>query len=757
MAEFNSSPSEQSVDTKYSLSRANQLLQEVFGYDAFRSSQADIISSVLAFENTLAIMPTGGGKSLCYQIPALMFDGLTIVISPLISLMQDQVRQLDELNVPACFLNSTLSPQEYNHNVKGIKSGQTKLVFLAPETALQAAILDILQSVQVSCIAIDEAHCISEWGHEFRPEYRQLHTLVERFDGAVCVALTATATPRVREDIKRQLNIASNSEFIASFDRPNLYLAVSEKESPYQQAKAFIDKHPQQSGIIYCQSRSGVDELAQRLQDDGYSALAYHAGLNHQKRSDYQEQFVRDDVQIIVATIAFGMGINKPDVRYVLHYDLPKNIESYYQQIGRAGRDGLDADCLLLFGYGDIGKNRFFIEQMQNEQEKRLATMHLNQMLALAETESCRRTPLLKYFGEHDAVNECSKCDNCLNEDKQQEDLSVAAQKFLSCVYRTGQIFGAGHIVDVLRGSNAEKVLSNRHNLLSTYGIGNEYSKKQWMALGRQLIQKGYLLQDTQYGGLKLAPSAQDVLKGRVAFMARLQKPESRTSRTPVSKPEMPVGDQDLVMQLKVLRKRLADEANVPPYAIFSDRSLQEMAYYFPHSEPSLLQIHGVGQSKAQKYADIFIPIIAQYCEDNNLKEVENHKSASVKPSKASKANDKPQLGNKTREIAQQFVSGKSIAELVQAHKVKEGTIFTHLYKYVQQGESLNSTTQILSEMALDDVTLATGLAAFKEHGTERLKPVFEALGERVSYERLNLLRVYFLHLENSRNKRAEA
>ncbi|MGK0372219.1 MAG: ATP-dependent DNA helicase RecQ, partial [Glaciecola sp.] len=488
-------------NNKTHLALANKALKEVFGFDHFRASQKHIIDNVLSGTNTLAIMPTGGGKSLCYQIPGIVFDGLTLVISPLISLMQDQVRQLDELNVQACVLNSTLSAQEYQQNIQNIQKGLTKLLFVAPETVLQPAIISVLKEVEVACVAIDEAHCISEWGHEFRPEYRQLHQLVGHFPNAVVIALTATATPRVREDIKRQLLIDDDAEFMASFDRPNLYIEVAHKEQPYQQAKAFIDKHPEQSGIIYCQSRSGVDELANKLQAEGYKALPYHAGLNSQKRSDYQHQFVYDDVNIIVATIAFGMGINKPDVRYVLHYDLPKNIEGYYQQIGRAGRDGLNADCLLLFGYGDTGKIRYFIDQMQDEQQSRLATMHLGQMLALAETEECRRIVLLQYFGETDIQQNCQQCDNCLNEGQEKSDLTVPAQKFLSCVHRTGQRFGASHIVDVLRGSNAEKILQNQHNLLSTYNIGNEFTKKQWMTLARQLIQKGLLSQEETYGG----------------------------------------------------------------------------------------------------------------------------------------------------------------------------------------------------------------------------------------------------------------
>lgn len=721
------------------MTQAHNILQSVFGYDEFRHSQQAIISNIIEQQNTLAIMPTGGGKSICYQIPALVLEGLTVVISPLISLMQDQVRQLRELDIPALVLNSSLSTQEYQDNVDLISQGQCKLLFLAPETALQPAILTVLKSINIACLAIDEAHCISEWGHEFRPEYRQLHLLTEHFPKAVVIALTATATPRVREDIKRQLAIADESEFIASFDRPNLFIEVAPKESPYLQTKAFIDKHPHESGIIYCQSRAGVDELSQKLQHDGYSALAYHAGLNSQKRSQYQESFVRDDVHIIVATIAFGMGINKPDVRYVLHYDLPKNIEGYYQQIGRAGRDGLDADCLLLFGYGDTGKIRYFIDQMMNEQEKRLATMHLQQMLALAETEDCRRIPLLQYFGEQDFAAQCNKCDNCLSDDKEKSDLTVPAQKFLSCVHRTGQRFGASHVIDVLRGSNAEKVLQNQHNLLSTYNIGNELSKKQWMALSRKLIQKGLLQQEEQFGSLKLTAQAADVLKGKVPFFALLQQPvETKKSKTSA----LVTGDQVLLQQLKMQRKQLADAANVPPYAVFSDRSLQEMAHYLPHSDDSLLKIHGVGQSKLAKYSDTFLRIIKDYCSEKELSEVNNEQAPSVQSKRSSPAN---KVSPKAIEIAKEFDAGASIDTLAENHKVKANTIFNHLYKFLQQGEKLNNIEHLSKLMAMSANHIEIANAAASEHGIERLKPIYDALEEQVSYEQLHMFRLYYL------------
>lgn len=722
-----------------SLSQANKVLHDVFGYAQFRDAQQSIISNILNKQNTLAIMPTGGGKSICYQIPAILSNGLTIVISPLISLMEDQVRQLIEWDVPAAMLNSALSPDAYQGTISDIRANKLKLLFLAPETVLQTGILDLLKQTTVTYIAIDEAHCISEWGHEFRPEYRQLYQLTEQFPQAIVIALTATATPRVREDIRRQLGITQNSEYISSFDRPNLYIEVLPKDSPYQQTKAFIDKHPQLSGIIYCQSRSAVDELSARLQSDGYAALPYHAGLNSSKRSEYQEKFIRDDVNIIVATVAFGMGINKPDVRFVLHYDLPKNIESYYQQIGRAGRDGMDANCLLLFGYGDTGKIRYFIDQMFNEQEKRLATMHLNQMLTLAETEDCRRLPLLQYFGEQHTQVNCQKCDNCLSDDKEKQDLTVPAQKFLSCVHRTEQRFGASYIIDVLRGSNAQKILQNQHNLLSTYNIGNEFTKKQWTVLSRQLIQKGLLKQDEQFGSLKLTQQAGEVLKGKVPFFALLQ--HATPSKDKTSKVALIDCDQVLLQAFKKERKMLADKANVPPYAIFSDRSLQEMAHYFPQSQQTLLQIHGVGQAKLEKYGDIFIALIVAHTKQFKLNEVSNSQA----PSGANLTKSTDTMSSKSLAMVNKFDSGASIASIAQLQKIKPSTVLGHLYKYLQLGKKLQNTQHLLESIELSPSQLKIALDAFDEHGYERLKPIYEALNCEVDYEQLHLTRVYFL------------
>ena len=599
------------------ISRAKTVLGDIFGYDEFRPLQREIIGNVLKKRDTLVIMPTGGGKSLCYQIPALIFKGLTIVVSPLISLMKDQVEQLTELGVPAVVLNSSLSNEEYSRNLERVKKNGVKLLYLAPEALLTPGILSMLSSLRVDCLAIDEAHCISEWGHDFRPEYRQLVRVRSRFPFATCVALTATATPRVQEDIKNNLKFDASNEFIASFNRENLFIQVTPKNNPTSQTIEFLRNYPDQSGIIYCFSRRQVDDLYETLKSRGYSVRPYHAGLSDTERSQNQELFIRDDVQIIVATIAFGMGINKPNVRFVIHFDLPKNIETYYQEIGRAGRDGLRAHCLLLFSYADIQKIKYFINQ-KDDHEQQVANIHLNSMLQFAETNGCRRIPLLTYFGEDYSTEKCDMCDNCLAGEKKLVDITIPAQKFLSCVKRADEIFGANHIIDVLRGSQSKKVLKFGHTTLSTYGIGKEYSRKQWFHLARQFIQKGLIVQDTKYGSLKLTEKAYDVLKGRELVFGILEE-EHFPDRKEKKKKYEYEHDHVLFEKLRKRRKELADKAGIPPYVIFPDKTLIEMAAFFPRSGESLLHIHGVGSVKYNKYGTIFMNIIDEYCQEHNI------------------------------------------------------------------------------------------------------------------------------------------
>jgi ATP-dependent DNA helicase RecQ len=603
-------------DTKAdSMHRAQSILKEVFGFERFWPHQEKIIGHILEKKDALVVLPTGGGKSLCYQIPGLIFDGLTLVVSPLISLMKDQVDQLRECGVPALFLNSSLSMEAYRTNVAELRANRVKLLYLAPEALLAPRTLSMLSDLKVDCIAIDEAHCISQWGHDFRPEYRQLAEVRAVFPNTSCVALTATATPRVREDIRHSLGIEAQSEYVSSFDRPNLFLEVAPKTEPLEQVLTLLKQYPNESGIIYCATRRQTDDLHVILQRRGYSVRPYHAGLTEAERSENQERFSHDDIRIIVATIAFGMGINKPNVRFVIHYDLPGSIDNYYQEIGRAGRDGLPAHCLLLFGYGDLYKVQFFIGQ-KTEQEQRLAQILLSRLLGFAETDICRRIPLLNYFGETGVPDRCGMCDNCRlgDEEKELVDLTLPAQMFLSCVKRTGEIFGAGHIIDVLRGSGSQKILKFGHEELSTYGIGTAYAGKQWRHLARQLIQKGMLLYQYEHGSLKLTPKAWEVLRGEEPFLGRLEG--AHKERGVIQKQrggETENFDPVLFEALRKKRKELADQTNLPPYTIFHDRTLREMALHYPQTRESLLALYGIGRRKLEKYADAFLEIIRAY------------------------------------------------------------------------------------------------------------------------------------------------
>ena len=706
-------------------------LKQIFGYDTFRPLQEEIIQNVLRKQDSLVVMPTGSGKSLCYQLPALEFPGLTVVVSPLISLMEDQVMQLRALGVTAVFLNSTLDHLGYDWVADQLLAGSAKLLYAAPETLVQPRTLDLLAKCRVDCLTIDEAHCISEWGHDFRPEYRQLVALRHRFPDAVCLAVTATATQRVREDIKSSLEIADAHQFVASFDRDNLMLAVEPKTDGLAQTIHFLQAHPDESGIIYCATRKQVDFLASELARRGWSALPYHAGLDDNTRRTNQRQFINDDVPIMVATIAFGMGINKPNVRFILHYDLPKNLESYYQQIGRAGRDGLPSDCLLLFSYSDVQTINYFInEQHPNQQQG--ARARLEAMLGFVETNVCRRRPLLNYFGESYQKEECDLCDNCTTEAGDRVDLTIPAQKFLSCVKRTGELFGINHIIDVLRGSRSQKVLERGHDKLSTYNIGLEFSKKEWQYLARQFVQQDLMVQDMEYGSLKLTPKAYAVFKGEPVRGTLPDRPQTAPSATDYAN-----YDQGLFQQLRQKRKALADAAGVPPYVIFSDRTLVEMAMYFPQSRASFGSLYGVGEAKLNNFADEFLPVVQAYCAENAIEEV--HKST---PTTVSKSSSTP--GGRTLEVLNLYNNGRSLPELCQQYNVKRSTILGHLWKAIQAGETVRQSN-LLAHSTLTPAQQQKALAAFAEHGTEYLRPVYLALNETVDYEELHLLRLHFI------------
>ncbi|MCL4176380.1 MAG: DNA helicase RecQ, partial [Verrucomicrobia bacterium] len=588
------------------LDHARHLLKQVFGFADFLPRQAEVIRHVLEGHDALAVMPTGGGKSLCYQLPALVFDGLTVVISPLIALMQDQVNQLHLLDVPAAFLNCTLKHRDWIAAANRARAGQLKLLYVAPETLLRPETLRLLEDSRLACLAVDEAHCISEWGHDFRPEYRQLRKVRRRFPSAVCLGLTATATPRVREDIRQLLEIDRSGEFIGSFNRPNLFLAAQPRRDPLHQTIGFLEQHRDQSGVIYCATRRQVDQLAAELRARGWPVLPYHAGLDDTTRKQNQERFTREETVVMVATIAFGMGINKSNVRFVLHYHLPKDLESYYQEIGRAGRDGLPADCLLLHSAADASTIRHFISQgAPSERPGRLA--RLEAMLAYADARNCRRQPLLAYFGQ--PSNPCRHCDHCLRQLAliPPTDVTHAARLFLSCILETGELFGVAHIIQVLRGSRAQRITSKQHDRLPCHGAGRHFPIDLWRELTRQFIAQELVDHDPHYGSLRINAKSRRVQAGEKVF-AHLDASQA-FSVAPRPEGKQPY-DQALFQNLRRLRRELADRAGVPPYLIFSDRTLIDLAIRRPRNMEEFLAIHGVGEAKLARYATAFLEVI---------------------------------------------------------------------------------------------------------------------------------------------------
>ena len=592
-----------------------------FGYPEFRPLQRDIIETSLAGRDVFALLPTGGGKSLCFQIPALHRTGLTIVVSPLIALMKDQVDQLQAAGVAATFLNSTLSSAEARSRLAGLHRNEWKLLYVAPERLMLDNWQANLKAWNVAAIAIDEAHCVSEWGHDFRPEYRQIAKLRELLPDVPLMALTATATERVRADIIKHLKLRAPAVFVASFNRPNLTYKVTPKEKPAEQIIAWVKKREDESGIVYCASRAATERVAETLSAKGYSARAYHAGLSADERARNQELFLRDDVRIMCATIAFGMGINKPNVRWVIHYDLPKNIEGYYQETGRAGRDGLPGDCLLLFSAGDAAKQTHFIDEMTNEQEAQVARAQLRQILRYADGSSCRRSELLAYFGEKFPLDNCGACDNC-QEPRDTYDGTILAQKFLSCVYRINAAsrFGVGinHVGEVLTGADTDKIRRWEHDRLTTYGIGKDLSRPAWAAIGRDLLRLGLLAQsEGEFPTLQLTAEGLDALKTRRPIT--LTKPmEAPKVRKVVRRQGDIECDEILFNRLRDLRKKLADERKVPAYVIFGDATLRQMAREYPQGDDAMAHIFGMGAKKRAEFSEVFAREIAAFLQDNS-------------------------------------------------------------------------------------------------------------------------------------------
>ena len=596
-------------------------LKTTFGYGAFRPLQREIIEAALADQDVFALLPTGGGKSLCFQLPALLRPGLTVVVSPLIALMKDQVDQLQAAGVAATYLNSTLSADEARSRLSGLHRGEWRLLYVAPERLMLDNWQANLKAWNVTALAIDEAHCISEWGHDFRPEYRQIAKLRDLLPGVPVMALTATATGRVRDDIIKHLRLTGPHTFVASFNRPNLSYRVIPKDQPAKQIINFVRTRETESGIIYCASRATAERVAESLAGRGFLARPYHAGLDAAERSRNQELFLRDETRIICATIAFGMGINKPNVRWVIHHDLPKNIEGYYQETGRAGRDGLPGDCLLLFSAGDIAKQTHFLDEITNAHEQTIARAQLRQIVHYAESSSCRRAELLDYFGEKFPLDNCGACDNCL-EPRETYDGTLVAQKFLSCVYRIAQnssfSVGMNHLTEVLTGADTEKIRKWGHDRLTTYGIGKDLGRPHWAHIGRELIRLGYLaVAEGEFATLELTPAGRTVLLARTPIT--LTKPMDLPKAKRSARREGDITcDEILFERLRTLRKRLADERQVPAYIIFGDATLRQMARAYPVQLKTLEGITGVGEKKRAEFGGIFTRTIAEYLQTNS-------------------------------------------------------------------------------------------------------------------------------------------
>jgi ATP-dependent DNA helicase RecQ len=604
------------------VSELDLLLKRTFGYSSFRPLQREICETSLAGRDVFALLPTGGGKSLCFQLPALARGGLTVVVSPLIALMKDQVDQLQASGVAATFLNSTLEADEARSRLRGLHRNEYRLLYAAPERLMLEGWSDNLKKWNVACLAIDEAHCVSEWGHDFRPEYRQLARLRDALPDVPVMALTATATARVRSDIITHLKLREPEIFVASFNRPNLTYRVVPKDQPLKQIIDFVRKREHESGIIYCASRATAERTAEALAGRGFSARPYHAGLDAAERSRTQEQFLRDDTRIICATIAFGMGINKPNVRWVIHHDLPKNIEGYYQETGRAGRDGLPGDCLLLFSAGDIAKQTHFLDEITDEKEQQIARAQLRQIVHYAENAACRRAELLEYFGEKYPLDNCGGCDNCA-EPRETYDGTIVAQKFLSCVYRINQnsrfTVGMNHIIEVLTGADTDKIRRWSHDRLSTYGIGGELSRPQWAAVGRELMRLGYVtVAEGEFATLELTAEGMSVLRTRqpITLTKPLQIPKAK--RAAVRREGDIACDEILFERLRSLRKALADERRVPAYIVFGDTTLRAMARHYPTSVEEMEGIPGMGEKKRAEFGEAFASEVSEYLKTNS-------------------------------------------------------------------------------------------------------------------------------------------
>ncbi|NQU83113.1 MAG: DNA helicase RecQ [Parcubacteria group bacterium] len=716
-----------------------KLLKSRFGYDEFRPFQEDAINGVLQGRDTFVLMPTGGGKSLCFQFPALKMKGVALVISPLIALMKDQVDALKANGITAEFINSSLTPKENYQIQKLALDDKIKILYIAPERLSAPSFQSFLQMINIGLIAIDEAHCISEWGHDFRPDYRNLKFLKKQFPKTPIVALTATATAKVREDIVKQLSLENPNLCISNFDRPNLTLNVFRKKRTYEKLLHLIEKYKGESVIIYCFSRKETERIARDLKSDGFRALPYHAGLDNKIRKKNQDLFIKDEADIMVATIAFGMGIDKPDIRLVVHYTFPKTLEGYYQEIGRAGRDGLPSECALFYSYGDKMKHEYFLDMMEDDGEREKSSKKLQQVIDYCEQTFCRRKYLLKYFGEDYGLENCSGCDMCLG-DNATFDATEITQKILSCVVRTGSRFGKNYVIDVLKGKETEQILRNQHNQLSVFDIVKDFTKDELKNVVNALCSLSLLqVSEGKYPTISLASKGVDFLDQKQTLELRKieESIEDRVEDKKGSKASKQAleYDTELFEKLRILRKEIAEEMGVPPFVVFGDVSLRAMSHYFPDSADKFLMIDGVGVKKLESFGTIFIEKIQEHTSQNNLISKEISYDNKSQHRKLQRQANNPNCDKTKRMLLQKL----SISEIADKQGLTQSTVVGHIEKLILAGENVDINHLKPSQEDIEQIQLA-----FEKSGSTLLRPVYESLEGKYSYEDIKLTRLFF-------------
>lgn len=697
-----------------------RILQEYFGYSSFKTGQKSIIDEILAGHDVLVIMPTGAGKSLCFQIPALVLEGTTIVISPLISLMKDQVDTLNEMGINAAFINSSLGLKEYRSVMANAQKGVYKLLYIAPERLDTESFWELISGMNIAFIAVDEAHCVSEWGHDFRPSYTKIADMIGKLPRRPRVAaFTATATPQVKEDIEKLLVLKKPYVLVTGFDRENLYFEVDKPTDKFSFLIDYVKKNPGNSGIVYCSTRKTVESVCEKLNKKGIKATQYHAGLKDSDRKSNQEAFIYDRVQVIVATNAFGMGIDKSDIRYVVHYNMPKTMENYYQEAGRAGRDGEKAECILLYSAADTVMNKFLIESSGENTDKASDYKKLQEIVDYCNTDSCLRRYILAYFGEQDLPQECDNCGNCLC-NIEQTNITLEAQKILSCIKRTGERFGSGIITDVLKGSDSARIKTMGFDKLTTYGIMREYSKETIKEIIAYLISEDFIaVKGEKYPMLALNSKANSLLRDseQLHIKRLIAKEQPKTQKS-----ELNI-DRELYEELRRLRKEIADKQNVPPFVVFSDATLNDMCVKLPTTGEAMLGVSGVGKFKLEKYSAQFIKVINEYVSENDVILPE------IKPAERKKGRSSKETKKDTRLVTyEMYTSGKTLMEICEERGLSQVTIEGHLIDCLEKGLSLEYECFIPKDMEPEI------MQAIKIHGTQKLKPIKEALPSEINY-----------------------